>query len=100
MDKDTLEALKGSIKKWEGIVKGTVSEQGADNCPLCKMFEECEECPVQEHTGQDHCDDTPYYNAHTATNQNRYAVTEEAKRLAQLEVDFLESLLPEGHTDG
>jgi hypothetical protein len=38
MDEKTLEALKGSIRKWEAIVDGTGEDDGADNCPLCHMF--------------------------------------------------------------
>ena len=38
MTKKVLKALKGSIKKWESIVKGTGEEHGSKNCPLCKAL--------------------------------------------------------------
>jgi len=38
VDAKALEALKGSIKKWERIVEGTGVDEGADNCPLCELF--------------------------------------------------------------
>ena len=38
MNSKTLEALKGSIKKWQRIVSGTARDEGAINCPLCWKF--------------------------------------------------------------
>jgi hypothetical protein len=38
MDAETLEALKGSIKKHENILAGTGRDKGQKNCPLCQMF--------------------------------------------------------------
>ena len=38
MNRKTLTALKGSIKKWEKIVAGTGSDNGYQNCPLCALF--------------------------------------------------------------
>ena len=38
MDKETLKALKGSIKKWERVVIGTGTDDGWANCPLCQVF--------------------------------------------------------------
>lgn len=40
MNKETLIALKGSIKKWEDIVGGIGYDDGADNCPLCLVCDE------------------------------------------------------------
>ena len=38
-DPKTLRALKGSITKWNKIVKSTKAEdKGTANCPLCKLF--------------------------------------------------------------
>jgi hypothetical protein len=93
MDAATLEALKGSIAKWEGIVAGTTRDDGADNCPLCALFNTddydrienaCEGCPVQKSAGIGFCMQTPYY-------AYRHLKTTEA---AQAELDFLRSLLP------
>lgn len=94
MDEKTLEALKGSIRKWEAIVAGTGVDEGGDNCPLCQLFSfSCDEgdyycygCPVMLKTGHDDCRTTPYY----AYRANK--TTENA----QAELDFLKSLLPPG----
>lgn len=105
MDKRTLKALKGSIAKWQAIVKGTGYDAGADNCPLCEEFQAddvelvCSGCPVQARTGRSFCAGTPYDRwgwVATGTWPDRRATTEEAKAVAQDEVDFLKSLLPKG----
>lgn len=98
MDAGTLEALRGSIAKWEGIVAGTRPDLGVLNCPLCRKFSvpECDGCPVKNATGQVGCHDTPYdYWAVGMDSANsRFAPTPELKVLAQAELDFLKSLLP------
>ena len=93
MDEKTLEALKGSIRKWEAIVAGTGVDWGGHNCPLCQLFScHCDEgdyycygCPVMLKTGHDDCTTTPY---HAYRNHNSI-------ENAQAELDFLKSLLPE-----
>ena len=88
MKSKTLEALKGSIEKWERIVDGTGVDNRADNCPLCQLFYErtefvvqlpaqsamfvqsgnaggyehggCHDCPVRLRTRRDECVGTPY----------------------------------------
>ncbi len=93
MDAKTLAALRGSIRKWQGIVAGTIQDHGSQNCPLCKLFafDGCEGCPVADKVNDTFCDSTPYVE---------YIETEpysdEERRLAQVELDFLISLLPEG----
>lgn len=94
MDSKTLAALKGSIKKWEGIVAGKISDEGQDNCPLCQMFFKgrCHGCPVGD------CNESPYYDWFYATlkiDPPFFANTPELHRLAQAELDFLRSLLPD-----
>ncbi len=57
------EALQGSIKKWEGIVAGTVEDEGRINCPLCRLFIEeydCPACPVMVETKLFDCSGSPY----------------------------------------
>jgi hypothetical protein len=91
MDDRTLEALRGSIKKWEKIVEGTGEDAGTDNCPLCHLFYNddeimCKGCPVAEAVDFPGCVSTPYmlyYDNPTKEN-------------AQRELDFLISLLPPG----
>jgi hypothetical protein len=113
MDKRTLAALQGSIKKWEGIVAGTGKDEGIYNCPLCTVFldegaEEgeqvsCYGCPVSIAVQNTGCEDTPYDE--WADHQNIvhakapfrfpcFCVCPECTRLAQIELDFLKSLLP------
>lgn len=102
MNVATLEALKGSIKKWEKIVDGTGVDNGADNCPLCKLFvmERCKDCPVYKETEEIFCRETPFMEfLGECVYENgifigRKAVTNKQKKIAQLEVDFLKSLLP------
>lgn len=89
MAPEVLEALRGSIKKWEGIVAGTTRDEGGRNCPLCQMFVHgkaatCRGCPVRTRTGKSSCDGTPYYYYEHGDTQT-----------AQAELDFLKSLLPE-----
>lgn len=104
MDDATLEALKGSIKKWEDIVAGTGVDSGADNCPLCGLFNNtesepmCVGCPVMNQTGKDGCAGTPYVEwckqqvksfdfPHKAKTDGQIAA-------AKAEVEFLRRLLP------
>lgn len=112
MKPETLAALQGSIKKWEGVVNGTIQDLGCNNCALCIRFssgvcqtgeepeevDDAETCPVKLHTGLESCAGTPYVQwAHQVIPYGgREAHNEEDKNLAQAEVDFLKSLLPEG----
>lgn len=103
MDKDTLEALKGSIKKWEGIVEGTTRDEGTANCPLCQKFntnemkltEKCRGCPVMIETRQIGCAGTPYIEYEDAVDEFGEDSVE-AEGIAKEELCFLQSLLPEG----
>lgn len=109
MDKETLQALKGSIKKWERIVKTTTAkDDGIHNCPLCKLFhstmsknylsESCLACPIYNKTNVFFCNETPYQewtSHHNKTEDNhRYAGCKECLTLAKSELKFLKSLLP------
>lgn len=82
------EALEGSVRKWEGIVEGTVEDLGSFNCPLCHIFpynegsDVCGGCPVKATTGQGECQGTPYDDY----------IRENSVENAQREVDFLISL--------
>lgn len=115
MDKETLQALKGSIKKWERIVKTTTAkDDGIWNCPLCRLFhatvsinylyESCLACPIYNKTNVPYCSGTPYkewtdhqIGAHPKSNEemyHRYAGCKECLTLAKEELKFLGSLLP------
>jgi hypothetical protein len=105
MKPETLEALKASIEKWERNVEATRFSDvllGASYCPLCNLFyrvmesEPCKGCPVAVKTGEPYCGRTPYewvvdiYEAWIM----RAATVEQWQEAAQVEVDFLKSLLP------
>lgn len=107
MDDRTLEALYGSIRKWEAIVAGEGVDEGPDNCPLCLLFYApalCRRCPVYQKTGASDCVGTPYIEWHKwaelLETSTVFARPDDAMpdplgvRLAQAEVDFLKSLLP------
>ena len=106
MDDRTLEALRGSIEKWEAIERGDGQDLGISNCPLCHLFVEecCQDCPVGITTGLYGCNGSPYGEFRRALTDaaGEVAVSideaplDEAsrlKRLARDEREFLESLL-------
>lgn len=104
MDARTLEALKGSIAKWSAIVDGG-QELGWKHCPLCLLFNNrcdekcdlaCNGCPVFEASGKRFCVGTPYGAWEDDFLAGpKVADTARRKALAQAELDFLRSLLPE-----
>ncbi len=111
MDEQTLTALKGSIEKWEKIVKGENGDFGAKNCALCKLFNTitaahdgtlCAGCPVAELVEESGCCGTPYeewcryvpITYDNNGNKERRVFDEESQILAEQELNFLKSLLP------
>lgn len=99
MDKRTLKALQGSIRKWEKIVEGTGVDRGSDNCPLCKEFTYpvlCRGCPVQTDMQRGGCIGTPYdaWMQSGGHPMGSKANTEEKFMAACLELAYLKSLLP------
>jgi hypothetical protein len=103
MDAQTLEALRGSIAKWERVVaEGTDGTQWKD-CPLCLLFwdDYCRGCPVMNATGWSVCRGSPfsaydrareeYFETVDGPSVGRYPPVVAA---AQAELDFLKSLLP------
>ena len=116
MNQETLEALKGSIEKWEGIYAGTGVDEGTDNCDLCLMFREvdenyygiiCPQCPVREETSEHGCKKTPHQvfvdyvqkREDFDLDSGCKVFDEKSKQLALDELNFLKSLLPDGHDD-
>lgn len=107
MDAETLEALRGSIAKWQAIVDGTGTNGGALNCPLCVKFNStiqpdspefapcrCDGCPVHAATGKHGCKGSPYQFYEDAEDDD--SVDEmEMRDLACDELNFLKSLLPD-----
>lgn len=103
MDKETLDALKGSVAKWVAIEAGDGMDIGWKNCPLCAMFNppnaqyrDCDGCPVAEAAGTPGCENTPYIEWVDSFDllEQKIATTPELKALARAELDFLRSLLP------
>ena len=107
MNKETLNALKGSIKKWENIIQGTAGDQGSHNCPLCKVFIAggCKKCPVALKTKRTDCTGTPYMEWAMATKDQwgrlslapsvgALAISTKEIAAAKAELNFLKSLLP------
>ena len=85
-------------------------DSGWLHCPLCQevLFGSiCTGCPIREVTGKAGCCDTPYSEADKAllhyrnllclidTSSNRLKTS--ARKAAWRELEFLVSLLPEGH---
>lgn len=101
MKKETLTALRGSIEKWEKICEGTGTDQGADNCPLCQLFNKandsnCRGCPVAI-AGYKGCHGSPYTEwtkYRTLTPDGWVIKTLDAATAAAAELSFLRSLLP------
>lgn len=106
MTPETLEALKGSIKKWEAIVDGTGEDTGANNCPLCQLFahgdtpldDVCKGCPVEKATGHTSCHNSPYSDWLATVCDPEH--DQPSLAAAQAELDFLRSLLPKPQMTG
>lgn len=109
MDAETLEALRGSIAKWEAIVAGTGKDEGPNNCPLCMRFNKgflkqqyyypdmCAGCPVAAFTGFPGCEGTPYDGIENPDNDTFGSDAEfdqHVQALQKEELAFLKSLLP------
>ena len=122
MNKRTIKAIQRSITdKWIPIRDDGKIDDGWTDCPLCGMFfnydnpdESCNGCPVKQKTGNHGCDGTPYeewVNKHLE-ERNKIedkkdsflyewtAHSPEFKKIAQKEIDFLNSLLPKEHQVG
>ncbi len=100
MDERTLEALRGSVAKWQQIVDGEGMDLGTYNCPLCLEFYDgeesgdCDGCPVAAKTGTQYCNRTPYEDLEL-NMKPRETYTEVDVEGARRELEFLKSLLPE-----
>ena len=111
MNKATRNALQKSIKHWEeNLAKAeaetlTKNDIGSHNCALCARFnttEVCkrttpkgkvERCPVAVATGQANCDGSPWEDIRTTVF---YGFKQNIINHTKRELEFLESLLPEG----
>ena len=106
MNKETLGAAHGGIKKWNKVVQKTSGvDKGWTDCPLCDLYyhkdEQCVGCPIDKKTGNG-CRETPYvtWTIHQRNDHNkrqdlsRTPYCKECMRLAKAERAFLISLLP------
>lgn len=100
MTKLALDALLASIGHWKQLSETLPGEAyyrvGSLNCPLCRAFPGCTNCPVMESAPGNHrfsCFNTPYVKCARAL-WHRNVTPEEWKKLALEELDFLTSLLP------
>lgn len=106
-----VKALHGSINKWIRIAEWRDLDRGADNCPLCTLYnpgfllsyfpnKACVGCPVRAVTGKSFCKGTPYthwtnhLHMSDAPREDRRVFDARSQRLAEVEALFLISLLP------
>lgn len=99
-------ALEESIEHWQRLYNckslEEIESEGYDAsvCALCKMFArddlECEGCPVEQNTGMDGCDGTPYYDVVYYFNNVLDGKFEfnviDWQQLTNKELEFLKSL--------
>lgn len=97
-----IEALKGSIEKWEGIYNGTSEDNGIENCLCCIIYNTnknaCKGCPIADKAGECYCDNTPYtewYNYVKIRHGDKVVFDETSKQLALDELNFLKDTLKE-----
>ena len=108
MKPEAEQALRESIKHWEEMRDDyRMSSPHANTCNLCKMFirgsaRACLGCPVSEKTRMTGCVGTPFVmaqDAHYVLRISPNSMLEfKWKHAAQIEIDFLKSLLPENQT--
>lgn len=92
------------INHWTRLANGTRREGGdigSGDCIFCKRYFKtssstsyyCEKCPISQETGLPDCDSTPYdcLVGYAAKNPN-YLDSDEFKRLAKIELDWLIAL--------
>ncbi len=103
----TLEALKGSERKWWRIWRGKGIDWGIVNCPLCDLFnsDACSGCPIRAKTGEDCCYGTSYteWGLHHEDAHGTYELPlkrephcKECTRLAKEMHQFIKDLIPKG----
>jgi hypothetical protein len=93
-DDKTIQAIDGSIAKWEGIYTGRIPDIGHANCPLCRLFieDKCKDCPVTHYVSAIMCEKTPYISWYLEGPLDGYAKTKKDKDLAFDEIRFLKTI--------
>lgn len=103
---EVLQGINGSKQKWIEIRDNEGEDLGPKNCDLCKLYlkKDCENCPVALYTGQQYCEGTPYEDWASVIDEadhdlpitllavSEFMSEEDAKRIVQNEIDFLENL--------
>lgn len=104
MNKQTLKALEGSIKKWEDIAYHGGIDYSNLNCPLCILVRrtidcDCGRCVVGLKTGKQSCHGSPYekwikhfLKCHSWRLEHKVQC-KTCKKIAIEELNFLKSLL-------
>ncbi len=97
-----MNCLEKSIQeKWEPILRGEHGDNESYDCPCCQEYNrggnECEGCPISEHTGYIYCGGTPYV-AFCVVSRNflhgkALDLHAECTAAAQWEIDFLNEVL-------
>ena len=89
-DEKTLKAIDESIEKWKRIVHFSGVDLRANNCSLCRMFEDCCDCPIFQYNGTG-CESAPYKIWFNYSVSTGYKFTHDKKSaiLANLELSFL-----------
>lgn len=90
-----IEALKGSIRKWQAVANGSEADSSGWDCPCCQAFRHCVGCPIKDHTGQEHCYGTPYIAWENYIHQHDKGTRvfdKVSKNLAEEELNFLKRL--------
>ena len=99
---ETIEALRGAVRKWQDVSDGRKADRGLRDCPLCQLSPDCFDCPVYHETLKDACRDTPYadWDAYWAWGRSfldlelgRVVDCDEAYKLAVAELEYLKGLL-------
>ena len=102
---EVIEAIEGSIEKWNNIAFHGGVDRGVLNCPLCLMFSYCKDgCPVYIYSGSDKCRKTPYtdWSMHYNTAHSEYSsfsledgkvLCPTCKKMAKKELDYLKKVL-------
>lgn len=97
-------ALRESIEHWKRLSSGKLNKGediGPDHCSLCKLFwgnklrgvDDCNGCPVYARTNLKYCVATPFDAADTEAIISGIT-SDDFKKIANLELEFLQSLLP------
>lgn len=104
MTNEAIDAIKGSIVKWEKILDGSGIDKGRGNCPLCTSFYDrgCIGCPIRDKTGMGNCRNTPIQvwrgltKAHFIEGETRYFPESLiAMDICKTVIQFLKNLLPQ-----